>query len=319
MIDESLPHFELVKVAALAGADRSLRKRYERGELVRVRSGVYLTRDAWSSLDADGRYRARVAAAATAAAESTQFSHDSAAALWRLPTLGPWSRDLHVLGPRYSGGRSNAGLRYHGLGRDAAPEAFNGIQVTSLARTVIDISCTTPFARAVGMADNALRPPGKEDFRHIMGVPPVTPLELTQLVADLEPYYASARASRVLEFADGRSASLGESLSRVNIHFLGFPPPQLQVPFSDGDGFIGYVDFYWPELDLIGEFDGYVKYREARYLNGRSAADAVIDEKVREDRLRRVCRAFARWDWAVARDRLRLAERLGAHGLIRTR
>jgi len=319
MIDDSLPRFELVKVAALTGADRSLRKRYARGELVRIRSGVYLSREQWNSLDADGRYRARVAAAATATAEGTQFSHDSAAAMWRLPTLGPWSRDMHVLGPRHSGGRSNAGLRYHGVGREGVPSTFNGFEVTSLARTVIDISCTTSFARAVGMADNALRPPDEGGFRHRIGIAPVTHLELTQLLTSLDPYYASARATRVLEFADGRSASLGESLSRVNIHFLGFPPPQLQVPFSDSDGFIGYVDFYWPELDLIGEFDGYVKYREARYLNGRSAADAVIDEKVREDRLRRVCRAFARWDWAVARDRLRLAERLGAHGLIRTR
>ena len=286
---------------------------------MRVRSGVYLPRDDWNCLNADGRYRARVAATATATAVGTQFSHDSAAAMWRLPTLGPWSRDLHVLGARQSGGRSNAGLRYHGVGRDHSPATFNGFDVTSLARTVIDISCTTSFARAVCMVDDALRPPQEGDFRHALGIPAITPIELAAQIAQLAPYYGSARASRVIEFASGRSGSPGESLSRVNIHVLGFPAPQLQVPFSDDEGFIGYVDFYWPELDLIGEFDGEMKYRDPRYLRGRSTQQAVIDEKYREDRLRRVCRALARWDWMTAQNRDLLAARLSPHGLIRTR
>jgi hypothetical protein len=45
----------------------------------------------------------------------------------------------------------------------------------------------------------------------------------------------------------------------------------------------------------------------------------VIAEKYREDRLRRVVRAFGRWDWAVASDRQRLAERLRPLGLMPTR
>jgi hypothetical protein len=93
----------------------------------------------------------------------------------------------------------------------------------------------------------------------------------------------------------------------------------LQVPFSDADGFIGFADFYWPELDAIGEFDGAVKYRHTRYLRGRLPEDVVIDEKYREDRMRAVVRAFARWNWSVANDRVRLAERLRPLGLVRMR
>ena len=169
------------------------------------------------------------------------------------------------------------------------------------------------------MADDALRPPRQGDFRHAMEIPAITPVDIAAELDRLAPYYGSVRASRVLDFASGRSESPGESLSRVNIHLLGFPPPELQVPFSDNDGFIGYADFYWPELDLIGEFDGEAKYRDPRYLHGRSAQQAVIDEKYREDRLRRVCRALARWDWNVARNRDLLAARLSPHGLVRVR
>ena len=319
MIDDTLPQFELVKVARLEGTDRTLRKRFERGEVVRVRAGVYLPREVWASLDGDGRYRARVAAAATALGEGSQFSHDSAASIWRLPSLGSWPRDLHVLGARSSGGRSNPGLRYHGVGFDDTPTVVNGFRITSLVRTVLDIACTSRFDRAVCMADDALRAPAEGDYRHQHSIGAVELSELRSALAGLAPYYGSVRASRVIEFANGKSGSIGESLSRVTMHTLGFPPPELQVPFSDDEGFIGFVDFYWPELDLIGEFDGYVKYRDPKYLRGRSPEQVVIDEKIREDRLRRVSRAFARWDWTVARDRNRLADRLSAHGLVRTR
>ena len=319
MLDTSLPQLELIKHATIEGSDRTLRRRFERGEVVRVRQGVYLAREIWSTLDADARYRLRVAAAATATQYGTQFSHDSAAAMLRLPSLGPWPRDVHVLGSQTSGGRSHAGLRRHGLGLDHEPARFNDFLVTSLARTVIDISCTSPFARAVGMVDDALSPGQEGDFRHDAGMAAVTPRELASLLDHLAPYYGSVRARRVLDFADGRSGSLGESISRVNIHLLGFPAPQLQVPFNDADGFIGFADFYWPELDAIGEFDGQVKYRDQRYLRGRLPEDVVIEEKTREDRMRRVVRAFTRWDWAVANDRIRLAERLQPLGLMRTR
>ena len=43
----------------------------------------------------------------------------------------------------------------------------------------------------------------------------------------------------------------------------------------DGEGLIGYVDMWWPELNVIGEADGAVKYE--------SKAD-LLKEKRREDR-----------------------------------
>jgi hypothetical protein len=98
---------------------------------------------------------------------------------------------------------------------------------------------------------------------------------------------------------------------------LGLPAPELQVDFYDERGFIGTVDFYWPELELIGEFDGEVKYgAQRRYQRSLSPTQVLIAEKEREDRLRRVSKNFARWGWKVALDRPRLANLLRPFGLV---
>jgi hypothetical protein len=125
----------------------------------------------------------------------------------------------------------------------------------------------------------------------------------------------TARCARMLDLADGRSGSPGESLSRVGMHVLGLPAPILQQQFWDGDGFVGTVDFWWPEQSIIGEFDGRGKYLRDEFLNGRSSADVVIAEKVREDRLRALGNGFTRWGWDIAHSLPRLREHLHRAGV----
>ncbi|MDQ4137680.1 MAG: hypothetical protein M3116_02380 [Actinomycetota bacterium] len=119
----------------------------------------------------------------------------------------------------------------------------------------------------------------------------------------------------MLELADGASGSPGESVSRVAMHLQGLPMPLLQHEFRDRRGRIGYVDFWWPEFDLIGEFDGLGKYTRDDMLSGRSPAEAVIAEKVREDRLRALGPRVVRWGWECAISPPRLAEVLRRAGL----
>jgi len=98
---------------------------------------------------------------------------------------------------------------------------------------------------------------------------------------------------------------------------LGYPDPELQVEFVDEEGSIGFVDFFWPELGLIGEFDGRSKYGEQRrYQRNITLEQILVSEKEREDRLRRVSRSFVRLDWAKVSDRRRLAAYLRPHGLV---
>jgi hypothetical protein len=116
-----------------------------------------------------------------------------------------------------------------------------------------------------------------------------------------------------VSFADGRSGSTGESVSRVNIHVSGFPPPELQVPFLNADGREDIVDFFWEArhtrqlMPLLGEFDGKVKYTRAEYTRGLPIEEVVWAEKIREDRLRGPGRSMVRWLWrtALSPERLR--------------
>jgi hypothetical protein len=147
----------------------------------------------------------------------------------------------------------------------------------------------------------------------------VAPLVKTDVIAALtesDLVFGTIRAERAIAFSDGSCDSPGESVSRVQFHLMGYPPPELQVPFFDEQGFIGYADFYWPELDLIGEFDGDVKYLGSTYRRGRLPEEVVLAEKRREDRMRRVVRSFVRWDWAVANNQAKLAARVAPHGLL---
>jgi len=95
----------------------------------------------------------------------------------------------------------------------------------------------------------------------------------------------------------------------------GLPAPELQVPFSDRAGRIGVVDFWWPDHQLIGEFDGVSKYVRDEFTGGRDPAEVVVAEKVREDRLRALGPGVARWGWSVAWAPYMLQAQLRERGL----
>ncbi|MGJ9373609.1 hypothetical protein [Nesterenkonia sp. CF4.4] len=99
-----------------------------------------------------------------------------------------------------------------------------------------------------------------------------------------------------LELADGLSESAGESLSRVRMLDLGFEPPQLQVSFELGVA-LARVDFYWPGVGVVGEFDGKLKYTRGAGLSGAPAEETVWQEKLREDALRARGLKVVRWVW----------------------
>ena len=304
-----LPQLFLSREAQRLGADRELRQLRIRGDAVRVATGVYVSTSAWSLLDVDERYRLRVLAASQISDPLAQFSHDSAAAMWRLPSIGPWPHITHELTAPSPGGTSRVGIRRHGLGLDPHPETVDGVTVTSLARTLVDMSCSTSFVRAVAMVDAGLGEAGD----------PAAPTkqDLHGLMDELAPYRGLGRAVRVVEFASAASGSPGESFARVQFRALGYPDPELQVEFFDERGSIGFADFFWRELGLIGEFDGRSKYGRLRKFQSEMTLEQILlSEKEREDRMRRVSRSFVRLDWARVSNRRALADFLRPHGLI---
>ena len=124
-------------------------------------------------------------------------------------------------------------------------------------------------------------------------------VEREQLLEGLERarrWPGTPAARRVVAFADGRSESVGESRSRVAIAAAGLPVPMLQWEVrAPGSGdLIGRVDFGWPGLRTVGEFDGLVKYG---YGYGKDPVDVLVEEKRREDALRAQGLTVVRWTW----------------------
>ena len=173
---------------------------------------------------------------------------------------------------------------------------MDGWPTTDLARTVVDLARSLPFEQGVAAADRALA----------LGA---TVLELEAALARAGRLRGAGAARRVVAFADGRSESVGESLSRVLLADLGLMPEDLQHRVMDGPRLAGRVDFAWPSLRVIGEFDGRVKY--GRLLEAdEDAGDAVFREKRREDRLRELGWEVVRWVWADLAHPEVIAERL---------
>lgn len=312
-----LPEIILTRELTAIGMDRQLRLWLESGVVRRMLPGAYVRVKEFAGLTVDERYRLLIAATALIFPEN-QFSHDSAAALWRLPSIGAWPEVAHALAPRGAGGRSKKFIVRHCIGLDLEPLEIDGVTTTSLTRTLADLACQPSFGRAVAMLDDGFRTPIEGDWR--FGIVPPTKSEVLALLEDLLPVPGHARARRAIEFADAASGSAGESLSRVQFRALGLPSPQLQVKFYDYLGYIGTVDFYWPELGLIGEFDGHSKYGDARrFARHLSAQEVVVAEKEREDRLRAVSNDFVRWNWQTALHRPALGALMASHGLLGAR
>lgn len=281
------------------------------GNATRVARGAYLPTEHWSALSSREKYLARIRAVAETRRNRPVLSHWSALAIHNLPILDNWPHAVHLTVSPTSGGRSRNGVVKHSLrlGDDDVVE-IGGLLLTSVARTVLDIAATNDFIDGVVAADFALH----ED-RFGRRPPLTTKDELWRLWEARLPFGGHARAEAVIEFGEARSDSPLESVSRVNMQIIGCPRPRLQSTFSDYLGFIGETDFHWPEFRLVGEADGDRKYLDEAYRSGRTIEQVMIDEKVREDRLRSLPLGVSRWRWKTAINPAALHAQLSAAGL----
>ncbi|GAA5119234.1 hypothetical protein [Pseudonocardia adelaidensis] len=86
------------------------------------------------------------------------------------------------------------------------------------------------------------------------------------------------------------------------------PVPVLQWKVQ-GNGRVYEIDFGWPELHTVGEFDGLIKY--GRLVEpGQDPADVVVAEKLREDEIRDLGLRVVRWTWSEIDDFDPVTERL---------
>ncbi|MEC5179277.1 hypothetical protein [Arthrobacter sp. CG_A4] len=292
---------------------KELASRCRSGALFRVRQGVYVDGGVWRALHPWDQYRVRVSAAAETFVAPTIFARHSAASVWRIPTIG-FRRPVHALTLQNDGGRSRAGvLRHYAPPAGSTCVRRDGLLVTGRVRTVLDLAAFSPFIEAVVPLDHVLKPDVAQRL-------PALTKEM--LLAGIEGNYTMAAARRIrraVEFADPRSGSAGESYGRALIWAAGFPVPELQYEFRDGSGLVGYTDYYWNGVRVAGEFDGVEKYVKPDYLNGRTASQAVVDEKDRENRIRALGNGMVRLVWADLIAAGLLERKLAAAGVPRRR
>lgn len=283
--------------AGLSATD--IRRAVHDGSLVRIARGWYLRRGDVDTLGPVGVHRVRARHFGAALAHGEALSHASAAALhgfdlWNVPL-----DHVHISRPATRCGRVTTQLHVHPteLGDDLV--LVDAVPVTSVARTVVDLARTLPRDQSVIAGDSALR------------LHPELRECLTRALADAKTRHGTARARSTVPFLDGRSESVGESLSRIRIAEAGLPRPVLQQEISGSDGRRYRVDFFW-ENGVVGEFDGRVKYTEPGVL---------FDEKRRQDAISDAGFEVVRWTWAEldrfddVADRLRRA----AHRAARIR
>lgn len=266
--------------------DGELRRWRRARSVTRVRRGAYVRSDDGRLQEPATRHALAVRAALGHVAAGSVVSHVSAAVVHGLPVWDVPLDRVHVTRDGRGGGRRSRGLHLHVTTLDPAEVVrVDGIAVTSVARTVVDMARAEGFEQAVVVADGALRAGSVHSG------------ELALAGERARRWPGGPRAVRVVAFADGRAESPGESRSRVAIQRAGLPAPVPQWEVRAGDGrLIGRVDFGWPQLRTVGEFDGRVKY--GRLLRpGRTSGDAVFAEKVREDELRAERLWVARWIW----------------------
>ncbi|WP_072806266.1 hypothetical protein [Rhodococcoides yunnanense] len=278
------PAHPLRRVDALEAGltDFQLRLLYTEGGWRRLGYGSYVSSSNYALLSDVARHVLAVDALLPCVDDAAVVSHHSAAVLHRLPLTGINLSKVHVTRDRKGGGRSSARSVVHCAPLEEV-EILDGRRVTTQARTVVDMGRTASLDTAVALGDAAVRG------------------GLSHSALNLELDRARGRkgiaaARQAIEILDGRSESVGESLSRTRLLTAGFRDLDPQAKIVDTEGrIIARVDILAARKVVI-EFDGEVKYgRDLR--PGQDPGDVVFEEKKREDNVRALGYPFVRITW----------------------
>ena len=260
------------ELAATGMSRGQLRRLVQRGAWLRLAHGVFAPAGlvAAAAGDTAGRHAVRVTVALALTGPGVVASHHSAALIHGLDVLGRQAPELVTLTrPPGSTSRraSRPGVHIHIA---ALPKGdvitWRGLPVTSVARTVADLARASTFPGGVVVADSALR------------IRRVSKAELHLCITACARWPGIQNARRVAAFADARSESVLESISRAAFHDHGLPPPELQAWVGSADEVIGRADFLWRAFRTVGEADGAIKYADP----ARAMAQLDRDTRLRE-------------------------------------
>jgi hypothetical protein len=295
----------LASDATRIGQDaRQLAKRAKRGELQRVRRGTYVRSAYWAELNDRQRHGLQAAALVNTTRTPPIFNLQTAALLWGLGVVGV-PKHLCTVTADPTGGRSKHGIRRSFGALDTGVVQLGAFRVTDKVRTTMELAAALNFAEALAIVDSSRRNQTWGDALEVddwnkdkAWGPPSDVDQLGDAVSVLASQSRKRRARTILELSTDKSESVGESMSRAQMILLNFPAPSLQGSFTLRTGRTARTDFWWPELDLVGEFDGHGKYLRNKLRRTQTIQQAVMAEKTRENGLRALGLTVIRWDWS---------------------
>ncbi|MFB9746437.1 hypothetical protein [Leifsonia shinshuensis] len=223
------------------------------------------------------------------------FAYWSAALIHGLPLLNAPPPTIHVLA---AGSTESAahGVVSHRRSAAAPGVATHGLQVTPVAETVAALAGRTSFLEGVVLADHALHTGAFGDREAL-----TCPAELIEAAGSLTDPSERRRSLAVAGFADGRSESPLESVSRATMALAGAPPPELQLRVHDLFGVVARLDFCWPGLGIAGEADGAEKLQHPASRRFPEVRQELAARVERDRRIERTGLRVVRWRWATGR------------------
>jgi hypothetical protein len=246
---------------------------------VRLRKGVYTTRECVTAADERERHLLDCVAVLLSLQAGPVLSHSSAARLHELVVPRTDARDVRVTDvDQWRRGRGYRVARAGLPPGDVVPWLTFG--ATSVARTLVDCAREWPLLPAVIAMDAAL------NLRRVRRA------ELVEAVHSARHRAGASDAARACGLSDGRAESPLETEGRLALLAAGLPAPELQVELHDSRGFVARVDAWYEEAAVAVEFDGRVKYLDPH--DGRSPGDVLWLEKRREDHARGLDVRFVR-------------------------
>lgn len=267
---------------AEVGADRLVVSALVRsGALVRVRRDAIVDGRAWERAQPTERHALRGRAVLRSldpdGTGPYALSHHSALAVQRIPVFRVDPK-VHLVRTDRQRGRVSATTHGHPPVDESLVHVVGGVRVVRPAKAALQVASRSGVESGLVSADAALH----------RGA--ATPADLAEALRAGGYGHGAPLARLVVQLADGRIESPGESRLRWLMRALGFLDAVPQALLVDDVGeVVARVDFLFEAQRVVVEFDGRVKYERSEDL---------WNEKQREDRIRHLGYVVVRVTWA---------------------
>ncbi len=255
--------------------DQAILRLRRSGSLLRVRHGVYVDPMRWETASPQLRHLMLSRGVLRMYGDDVALSHTSAAMAYGAPDWAIPLKDVHLTDLYSAGERRQASVHHHqGVCDVHDVRRLGGHWITTPVRTALDAASVLPRSPAVVLLD------------HFLHAGLLTKADLALSLSRRQQWSSHLDVLLKVDESQVGSESVGESRARLLFQDHGLATPVLQLEIHDDAGaLIGRADFAWPSQRLIVEFDGMTKYHRLR-RPGETVEQAVVREKLREDRMR---------------------------------